>query len=188
MKKLENRKEIGMAVTTSSKLLVVMTEKDLEKNRNIQLSGFKLVLDNNIELLTMGLPSIFDSDNHKTYIFYSKNGRFIFRVSHFNRTRKWELYPSVMDNKDSDSILFLCLDRDNDIFPNLEELENSSILCDYIGDGFSAILAELTSLYDIDTLIESAHSLYKERLRWELDKYFRRAFPFNIPLPKWLSE
>jgi hypothetical protein len=93
-----------------------------------------------------------------------------------------------MDNKDSDSILFLCLDRDNNIFPNLEELENSSILYDYIGDGFSVILAELTSLYDIDTLIESAHSLYRKRLRWELEKYFRRAFPFNIPLPKWLSE
>jgi hypothetical protein len=186
MKSLE--KEISMSFTTSSKLLVVMTEKDLEKNRNIQLSGFKLVLDNNIELLTMGLPSIFDYDKHNTYLFYSRNGRFIFRVSHFNDTRKWELYPSVMDNKDSDSILFLCLDRDNNIFPNLEELENSSILCDYIGDGFSVILAELTSLYDIDTLIESAYSLYRKKLRWELEKYFRKAFPFNIPLPKWLSE
>jgi len=188
MKSLE--KEISMSFVTSSKLLVVMTEKDLEKNRNIQLSGFKLVLDNNIELLTMSLPSIFDYDKHGVYLFYSKNGRFVFRVSHFNRTRKWELYPSVMDTRDSDSILFLCLDRDNDIFPNLEELENSysSILCDYIGNGFSAILAELTSLYDIDTLIKSAYSPYRKKLRWELEKYFRRAFPFNIPLPKWLSE
>jgi len=186
MNKLESKKEVSMSFTTSSKLLVVMTEKDLEKNRNIQLSGFKLVLDNSIKLLTMGLPTI--SDKNREYLFYSKNGRFIFRVSHFNGTRKWELYPSVIDNEDSDSILFLCLDRDNIIFPNPEELENSSILCDYIGNGFSAILAELTSLYDIDTLIKSAHSLYRKRLRWELEEYFRRAFPFNIPLPKWLSE
>jgi len=165
-----------------------MTEKDLEKNRNIQLSGFKLVLDNSIELLTMSLPSIFHFDKHKIYIFYSRNGRFIFRVSHFNRIRKWELYPSVMDNRDSDSILFLCLDRDNEIFPDPEKLEHSSILCDYIGNGFSAILAELTCLYDIDLLIESAYTLYREKLRWKLERYFRRAFPFNIPLPKWLSE
>ena len=186
MKKLEYKKEAGTAITTRSKLLILMTDQEIEKNK-IYLDNFQLVLDSEISLLSTNMPQHPRYDRFKIYTYHSKKNRLIFRVSEFKGVRKWELYPSVIDSKDGDSILFVYATRNNTI-PHINR-EHGTILCDHEAFLSLAILAEFNSQYDIDTFIEYCpSSYYKKRLRWSLDTYLRRAFPFNVPLPKWLSE
>jgi len=186
MKKSENKKEVGIAVPTRAKLLVLMTDQEIEKNR-LYLDNFQLVLDSEISLLSTNMPQHPSYDRFKIHIYHSKNNRIIFRVSEFKGTRKWEFYPSVVDNKDGDSILFVYATR-NSTIPHINR-EHGAILCDHEAFLSLAILAEFNSQYDIDTFIEYCpSSYYRKRLRWKLDTYFKKAFPFNIPLPKWLSK
>jgi hypothetical protein len=185
MKSLE--KEISMAFPTRSRLLVLMTDEEIEKNRELILDNFKLVLDNSISLLSTNLPKYPAYDRHKIHIYHIRNSRFVFRVSDVDGIRRWELYPSAIKNQDSNGILFLYATRNNTL-PCIDK-EHGSIVCDFEAFLSEAILAELVSQYDVDTFIDSCKSsYYKKRISWILRTYFRNAFPFNVELPKWLVE
>jgi hypothetical protein len=190
MKNLESKKEVGIAVPTSSKLLVLMTDQEIEKNR-VYLDNFQLFLDSEMSLLTTHMPQHPRYDRFKIHIYHGKNNRLMFRVLEFKGVRKWELYPSVIasiiNKKEDDSILFVYATR-NSAIPHINR-EHGAILCDHEAFLSLAILAEFNSQYDIDTFIEYCpSSYYKKRLRWSLDTYLKRAFPFNVRLPRWLSE
>jgi len=151
MKKLEYKKEVGIAVTTRSKLLILMTDQEIEKNK-IYLDNFQLVLDSEISLLVTNMPQHPRYDRFKIYTYHSKNNRLRFIVSEFKGVRKWELYPSVIasiiNSKDDDSILFVYATRNNTI-PHINR-EHGTILCDHEAFLSLAILAEFNSQYDID--------------------------------------
>ncbi|MEM5803866.1 MAG: hypothetical protein QW350_04010 [Candidatus Aenigmatarchaeota archaeon] len=187
MNKLASKKK-SMSIPTSAKLLVVMTNEEIDKNNGVFcLDNFEIKLGKGVDLLCTNLPKYPEYDRFKGHIFYSRNGRFRFRVSDVGTIREWYLYPSANDNRDGNSILFIWAGRDP--YTPLKNVEHGSIFCDYKSYFTEAVIAEITSLYDINSFIEDFPvNFYKKRLKWILDEYFRYAFPFNIRLPRWLSE
>ena len=186
MNKLASKKK-SRSIPTSAKLLVVMTNEELGKDRRFHLDNFEIKLGKGVSLLCTGLPQHPKYDRFKRYIFHSRNGRFRFRVSDVENIREWMLYPDPNDNRDGNSILFIWAGRDP--YTPLRNIDHGSIFCNYKAHLTEAVIAEITCLYDIDFFVEDfVYNFDKKRLRWILDTYFRHAFPFNVRLPRWLSE